>query len=140
MQTVANKNLIVSGAHSLRVLDVTKIFSFGVLQGGAHILTLNEGIELEAVPGSIQPSDTYDEGLFHKVIAFRIGQVSQQRTQLLQSLTADQIIAIYVDEFWKNRVAGCLDWPMTFTFSISGGLYECQLECRGMEPNPYLMD
>ncbi len=140
MQTYQNKNLIVSGAHSLRLLDARKIFSFGILQGSAYILTTDLGIEMKTVPGSVQSTDTAEEGLYHKLIAFRMGQVSQERTQLLESLTADDIVAIYVDEHGRNRVAGNLDWPMHFTFSIAGGLYECQLECRGLEPNPYLMD
>ena len=140
MQAIQNKNLIVSGAHSLRVLNARKIFSFGILHGEAHILSLESGIELAAVPGSIQPSDTAEEGLYHKLIAFRLGQVSRERTELLQSLTADDIVAIYVDEHGRQRVSGSLDWPMRFTFSIAGGLYECQLECRGLEPNPYLVD
>lgn len=140
MEAIQNKNLIVSGAHNLRVLNAAKIFSLGVLHGEADILTLDEGLELAAVPGSIQPTDTAEEGLFHKLIAFRMGQVTRERTQLLESLTADPIVAIYVDEHGRNKVAGNLDWPMRFTFSISGGLYECQLECRGLEPNPYLKD
>ena len=140
METIENKNLLVSGAHSLRLLNAEKIFSMGVLQGGVYLRTIDPGIELDAVPGSIQPSDTAEEGLYHKSIAFRMGQVSRERTQLLESLTADDIVAIYVDEHGHNRVAGNMDWPLHFTFSIAGGLYECQLECRGLEPNPYLMD
>lgn len=140
MEAIENKNLLVSGAHSLRLLDAKKIFSMAVLQGEAHLVTIDLGIEMRAVPGSVQPSDTAEDGLFHKLIAFRLGQVSRHRTQLLESLTADDLVAIYVDEHGHNRVAGCLDWPMRFTFSITGGLYECQLECRGLEPNPYLAD
>lgn len=139
MKTIDNKNLIVSGAHSLRVLDASNVFSMGVLQGVAYILSFDLGIELDAVPGTVIPSDTAEDGLFHKLIAFRLGQVSQKRTELLQALSATQIIAIYVDEHGKNRVAGSLDWPMVLTYSVAGGLYECQLECRGLEPNPYLM-
>lgn len=138
MEAIDNKNLIVSGAHSLRVLDASKVFSMGVLQGGVYMLSFDLGIELDAVPGTVVPSDTAEDGLFHKLIAFRLGQVSQSRTELLQALSATQIIAIYVDEHGKNRVAGSLDWPMVLTYSIAGGLYECQLECRGLEPNPYL--
>lgn len=138
MKAIDNKNLIVSGAHSLRVLDATQVVSLGVLQGGAYMLSLDLGVELDAVPGSVNPSDTAEDGLFHKLIAFRMGQVSQERTELLQSLSATRIIAIYVDEHGKNRVAGSLDWPMTLTYSIASGLYECQLESRGLEPNPYL--
>ena len=140
MEAIENKNLLVSGAHSLRLLNAKKIFSFGILHGGAYILTADLGIEMKAVPGSIQPTDTAEEGLYHKLIAFRLGQVSRERTELLKSLTADDIVAIYVDEHGRNRVAGTLDWPMRFTFSIAGGLYECQLECSGVEPNLYLMD
>ncbi len=140
MEAIDNKNLIVSGAHSLRVLDASKVFSMGVLQGGVYMLSFDLGIELDAVPGTVVPSDTAEDGLFHKLIAFRLGQVSQSRTELLQALSAIQIIAIYVDEHGKNRVAGSLDWPMVLTYSIAGGLYECQLECRGLEPNPYLKE
>lgn len=140
MEAIENKNLLVSGAHSLRLLDAKKIFSMGVLQGAAIILTIDPGIEMKAVPGSVQPTDTAEEGLYHKLIAFRMGQVSRERTQLLESLTADDLVAIYVDEHGHNRVAGCLDWPMRFTYSITGGLYECQLESQGLEPNPYLAD
>lgn len=140
MEAIENKNLLVSGAHSLRLLDAKKIFSMGVLQGVAHILTIDLGIEMKAVPGSVQPTDTAEDGLYHKLIAFRLGQVSRERTQLLESLTADDLVAIYVDEHGRQRVSGCLDWPMRFTFSMAGGLYECQLECQGLEPNPYLAD
>ena len=140
MHTYQNKNLIVSGAHSLRLLDVEKIYSFGILDGGAYMLTTDLGIEMKAVPGSIQPTDTAEEGLYHKLIAFRLGQVSRARTLLLESLTAEDLVAIYVDEHGHNRVAGNLDWPMRFTFSIAGGLYECHLECRGLEVTPYLAD
>lgn len=140
MEAIDNKNLIVSGAHSLRVLDATKVVSLGVLQGGAYMLSLDLGIELAAVPGTVSPSDIAEDGLFHKLIAFRMGQVSQERTELLQVLSVTPIIAIYVDEHGHNRVAGSLDWPMVLTYSITGGLYECQLECRGIEPNPYLKD
>lgn len=140
MEAITNKNLLVSGAHSLRVIACGKIFSMGVLHGEAHLLTIDRGIELKAVPGSVQPTDTAEEGLYHKLIAFRLGQVSRQRTLLLESLTAEDLVAIYVDEHGRNRVAGSLEWPMRFTFSITGGLYECQLECRGLEATPYLAE
>ena len=112
MEAITNKNLLVSGAHSLRVIPCGKIFSMGVVQGEAHLLTFDSGIELKAVPGSVQPTDTAD----------------------------DDLVAIYVDEQGRNKVGGSLDWPMRFTFSITGGLYECQLECRGLDPMPYLAD
>lgn len=140
MEAITNKNLLVSGAHSLRVIPCGKIFSMGVVQGEAHLLTFDSGIELKAVPGSVQPTDTAEDGLYHKLIAFRLGQVSRARTLLLESLTAEDLVAIYIDEQGRNKVGGSLDWPMRFTFSITGGLYECQLECRGLDPMPYLAD
>lgn len=140
MEAITNKNLLVSGAHSLRVVPCGKIFSMGIVHGEAHLLTIDRGIELKAVPGSVQPTDSAEEGLYHKLIAFRLGQVSQARTLLLESLTAEDLVAIYVDEHGRNRVAGSLEWPMRFTFSVAGGLYECQLECRGLEVTPYLAD
>lgn len=139
MKTVDNKNLIVSGAHSLRVLNADKLVSLGVLQGGAYILTLENGTEFNAVPGSVQPSDTFEEGVFNKLITFRVGNVTPARTALLEALKVERLVAIYVDEQGNQKVAGSIDFPMAFTYTITGGLYECRLAGSGTIPNPYLM-
>lgn len=131
-------NLIVSGAHSLRVLNAESVVSMGVLRGQAHILSLDEGTELNAVPGSVQPSDMLEDGKYLKTIAFKVGQVGPTRTAMLEALRALPLVAVYVDEQGNTKVAGSIDFPMAFSYSITGGLYECRLEGEGTAPNPYL--
>jgi hypothetical protein len=140
MKLKDGSNLIVSGAHSLRVLNAKNIVSLGVLQGKAYILSLDDGTELKAVPGSITPTDTMEEGKCMKVIAFKLGQVSPERTAMLEALRMLPLVAIYVDEQGNTKVAGDIDFPLVFSYTITGGLYECQLEGDNIAPNPYLAE
>ena len=48
--------------------------------------------------------------------------------------------AIYVDEQGNTKVAGDIDFPLVFSYTITGGLYECQLEGDNIAPNPYLAE
>lgn len=122
----------------MRVMNVNNMVSFGVFQGEAYILSFDEGTELKAVPGSVQPSDTMEEGKYMKVIAFKLGQVSQSRTAMLEAMRVQPLVAIYVDEQGHTKVSGSMDFPLVFSYTITGGLYECQLEGSDIMPNPYL--
>lgn len=124
----------------MRVLNAKNIVSLGVLQGKAYILSLDDGVALKAVPGSVQPSDTMEEGRYIKVITFKLGQVGAERTSLLEALRVRPLVAIYVDEQGNTKVAGDIDFPLVFTYTITGGLYECKLEGSNIAPNPYLAE
>ena len=53
--------------------------------------------------------------------------MSQNKTLYLENLKATPFVALYTDETGNTRVSGSPDYPLTFSFEIGGGLYNCTL-------------
>lgn len=57
--------------------------------------------------------------------------MSQNKTLYLENLKATPFVALYTDETGNTRVSGSPDYPLTFSFEIGGGLYNCTLSGTG---------
>lgn len=60
------------------------------------------------------------------------------KTLYLENLKATPFVALYTDETGNTRVSGSPDYPLTFSFEIGGGLYNCTLSGTGPGVDAFL--
>lgn len=90
------------------------------------------------VPGTLKPGDSKNEDVYTKKHTFKLADVSQNKTLYLENLKATPFVALYTDETGNTRVSGSPDYPLTFSFEIGGGLYNCTLSGTGLGVDAFL--
>ena len=121
---------LISAAHSLQLVPVYNIIHFGIVHSKVVILMI--------VPGTLLPGDSKNEDVYTKKHTFKLADVSQNKTLYLENLKATPFVALYTDETGNTRVSGSPDYPLTFSFEIGGGLYNCTLSGTGPGVDAFL--
>lgn len=93
-----------------------------------------------AVPGTVKVSTTTDNGIIKKKITFERSDVSYITADTLEGLKVSRLIATYVDESGRRRVAGSPDWPLSLDYTIGDGVFTVTLQGEDTVPDAFLMD
>ncbi len=93
-----------------------------------------------AVPGSIKVSSSSDGGILKKKITFERSDVSDKTADLLEGYKVSRLVATYVDESGKRRVAGSPDWPLTLDYNTGDGVFSVTLQGEDTAPDAFLLD
>ncbi len=130
----------VSTCHSLKLIPLARLSRFAQIQSRVIILLLGEAIDAEAVPGTVKISTTTDNGKLKKKITFERSDVSEAVADLLEVYKVSRLVAVYVDESGKQRVAGSPDWPLSLDYTTEGGVFTVTLQGEDIRPDGFLAD
>lgn len=130
----------VSSCHSLKIIPLALLSRFARFGSRVSMMLLGEAIDAEAVPGSVKISTTTDNGKIKKKITFERSDVSETSADLLERFKVLRLVAIYVDESGKRRVAGCPDWPLSLDYTTEGGVFSVNLQGEDIHPDGFLVD
>ena len=109
----------VSSCHSLKIIPLSRVSRFARIKSRVVMLILGSEDDAVAVPGSVKVSTTADA---------------------LEGYKVSRLIATYVDESGKRRVAGSPDWPLSLDYSIGDGVFSVTLQGEDTAPDAFLMD
>lgn len=127
-----------SVAYSLRLVPVDKISHLAIIQSRAFISFQEGDYNISVVPGTFLPdvqSEESEGGIIYNVAhSFNLPMVGLENEQLLLALSKQNLIAIYTNEAGKEVVFGTLLTPLSLTYSIVSGRYQCKL--TGTLPQP----
>lgn len=130
----------VSSCHSLKIIPLALLSRFARFGSRVSMMLLGEAIDAEAVPGSVKISTTTDNGKIKKKITFERSDVSETVADLLERFKVLRLVATYVDESGKQRVAGCPDWPLSLDYTTEGGVFSVNLQGEDIHPDGFLVD
>lgn len=130
----------VSTCHSLKIIPLSRVSRFARIKSRVVMLVLDGEDDAVAVPGSIKVSTTSDNGIIKKKITFERSDVSAGTADTLNGYKVSRLIATYVDESGKRRVAGTPDWPLSLDYSIGGGVFSVTLQGEDTEPDAFRAD
>lgn len=130
----------VSTCHSLKIIPLARLSRFARIQSRVIMMLLGEAIDAEAVPGTVKISTTTDNGKLKKKITFERSDVSESVADILEGYKVSRLIAVYVDESGKQRVAGSPDWPLTLDYTTEGGVFIVTLQGEDVRPDGFLAD
>lgn len=130
----------VSTCHSLKIIPLARLSRFARIQSRVIIMLLGEAIDVEAVPGTVKISTTSDSGKLKKKITFERSDVSEASADILEGYKVSRLIAVYVDESGKQRVAGSPDWPLSLDYTTEGGVFAVTLQGEDVRPDGFLAD
>lgn len=128
----------VTECHTLEIIPLTSLLKFAMIGSRAVILTVGTPDKANEIPGTVKESSSTDDGIIKKKISFERKGVSVAETNRLNGYKSTRVIATYIDENGNRRVAGSPDYPLTFNFTIEGGVYSCVLEGQDAEPDAFL--
>lgn len=131
---------IVSTCHSLKIIPLARLSRFARIQSRVIIMLLGEAIDAEAVPGTVKISTTTDNGKLKKKITFERSDVSESVADILEGYKVSRLVAVYIDESGKQRVAGSPDWPLTLDYTTEGGVFIVTLQGEDVRPDGFLAD
>ena len=120
---------LISTAHSLQLVPVYNIIHFGIVHSKVVIRSIGKPDILMIVPGTLKPGDSKNEDVYTKKHTFKL---------YLENLKVTPFVALYTDETGNTRVSGSPDYPLTFSFEIGGGLYNCTLSGTGPGVDAFL--
>lgn len=130
----------VSSCHSLKIIPLARISRFARFGPRVRMMLLGEAVDAEAVPGSVKTSTTTDAGKIKKKITFERSDVSEAAAALLEMFKALRLVATYVDESGKRRVAGSPDWPLSLDYATEGGVFTVTLQGEDTRPDGFLAE
>ena len=130
----------ISTCHSLRIIPLARLSRFARIQSRVIIMLLGEAIDAEAVPGTVKISTTTDNGKLKKKITFERSDVSESVADILEGYKVSRLVAVYIDESGKQRVAGSPDWPLTLDYTTEGGVFIVTLQGEDVRPDGFLAD
>ncbi len=130
----------VSTCHSLKIIPLARLSRFARIQSRVIIMLLGEAIDAEAVPGTVKISTTTDSGKLKKKITFERSDVSEAAADQLERYKVSRLVAVYVDESGKQRVAGSPDWPLSLDYTTEGGVFTVTLQGEDVRPDGFLAD
>lgn len=132
-------NLTVSTAYYLRIMPLSQIIRFAVVDAVARISYMPQAISAEAVPGSIAIATSEEGGIITKSISYKRSGVSPHVSAELERLRNVHLVALYFDERGNERVAGSPDFPLAFSFVTEDGVYSCKLSGKAIENDPFIL-
>ncbi len=130
----------VSTCHSLKIIPLARLSRFARIQSRVIIMLLGDAIDAEAVPGTVKISTTTDNGKLKKKITFERSDVSEAAADQLEGYKVSRLVAVYVDESGKHRVAGSPDWPLSLDYTTEGGVFTVTLQGEDVRPDGFLAD
>ena len=130
----------VSTCHSLKIIPLARLSRFARIQSRVIIMLLGEAIDAEAVPGTVKISTTTDNGKLKKKITFERSDVSEAAADQLERYKVSRLVAVYVDESGKQRVAGSPDWPLSLDYATEGGVFTVTLQGEDTRPDGFLAE
>jgi len=66
--------------------------------------------------------------------------VSESVADILEGYKVSRLVAVYIDESGKQRVAGSPDWPLTLDYTTEGGVFIVTLQGEDVRPDGFLAD
>ena len=104
------------------------------------MLILGGDDDAVAVPGSVKVSTSSDNGIIKKKITFERSDVSDKTADILEGYKETRLIATYVDESGRRRVAGSPDWPLSLDYTTADGVFSVTLQGEDTAPDAFLID
>jgi len=131
---------IVSTCHSLKIIPISRLTRFARINSRVVMMILGDADDAEAVPGSIKFSHTSENGVLTKKITFERSDVSHITAAILDGYKVSRLVATYVDESGKRRVAGSPDFPLSLDYGTDGGVFSVTLQGEDTAPDAFLAD
>ena len=128
----------VSTCHSLKIIPIARLSRFARIQSRVIIKLHGDAIDSEAVPGTVKISTTSENGKLQKKITFERSEVSEAVADLLEEYKVSRLIAVYVDESGKQRVAGSPEWPLALDYTTEEGVFTVTLQGEDVRPDGFL--
>jgi hypothetical protein len=128
----------VSASHSLKIMPINKISRFARLGSRIKMVALSSAIDVKAIPGSIAMTATEEDGIITKKITFSRSNISADDIDTLERYTVMRLIAFYTDERGSERVCGSPDYPLTFSYTLNGGIIECTLTGKDTKSDAFI--
>lgn len=134
------KHSAISVCHSLKIIPISQLLRFARIHSKVIIMLLGDPIDIKEVPGSIKISSTDDEGKIKKKITFERSDVSDTTADLLEGYKVSRLVATYIDESGRVRVAGSPDWPLSLDYTTEGGVFSVTLQGEDTHQDGFLTD
>lgn len=130
----------VSSCHSLKLIPLVLLSRYARYGSKVTILLLDEAIDAKAVPGSVKISTVADNDKIKKTISFERSDVSDTSADRLERFKALRLVATYVDESGKQRIAGSPAWPLSLDYTTGDGVFSVTLQGEDIRPDGFLLD
>lgn len=130
----------VSSCHSLKLIPLALLSRYARYGSKVTILLLDEAIDAKAVPGSVKISTGADNDKIKKTISFERSDVSDTSADRLERFKALRLVATYVDESGKQRIAGSPAWPLSLDYTTGDGVFSVTLRGEDIRPDGFLLD
>lgn len=130
----------VSSCHSLKLIPLALLSRYARYGSKVTILLLDEAIDAKAVPGSLKISTGADNDKIKKTISFERSDVSDTSADRLERFKALRLVATYVDESGKQRIAGSPAWPLSLDYTTGDGVFSVTLQGEDIRPDGFLLD
>lgn len=130
----------VSSCHSLKLIPLALLSRYARYGSKVTILLLDEAIDAKAVPGSVKISTGSDNDKIKKTISFERSDVSDTSADRLERFKALRLVATYVDESGKQRIAGSPAWPLSLDYTTGDGVFSVTLQGEDIRPDGFLLD
>ena len=130
----------VSTCHCLKIIPISQLSRFARLQSKVIMMAVDDPIDIKAVPGSIKISTTESDSRVKKKITFERAGVSETTADILEGYKALRLVATYIDESGRERVAGSPDWPLSLDFTTEDGVFSISLQGEDTRPDGFLTD
>lgn len=130
----------VSSCHSLKLIPLALLSRYARYGSKVTILLLDEAIDAKAVPGSVKISTGADNDKIKKTISFERSDVSDTSADRFERLKALRLVATYVDESGKQRIAGSPAWPLSLDYTTGDGVFSVTLQGEDIRPDGFLLD
>lgn len=130
----------VSSCHSLKLIPLALLSRYARYGSKVTILLLDEAIDAKAVPGSVKISTGADNDKIKKTISFERSDVSGDSADRLERFKALRLVATYVDESGKQRIAGSPEWPLSLDYTTGDGVFSVTLQGEDIRPDGFLLD
>lgn len=120
-----------SNAHSIQLIPVSNLASFAIILSKAYITYSPGNYNLDIIPGSFIPDVQEDKSgskpIYNINHAFSIPFHCVDNERELINLTKQELIAIYTNESGQLVLSGSEQYPLSFSYSLSGTKYSCKL-------------
>lgn len=130
----------VSSCHSLKIIPISKLSRFARIKSLVVMLVLGEPDDVLAVPGSVKVSQTDANGIIEKKITFERSDVSAYTADRLEWYKVSRLVATYIDESGRQRVAGSPNWPLSLNYQTTGGVFSVTLQGQDTAPDAFLTE
>lgn len=132
--------LTVSTCHTLKLIPTSRILTFANLYPKVKMKLLGEAIDSKSIPGTVMVSESKNDGKIKKKITYERSDVTENATAILERLKVSRLVATYIDERGRERVAGSPRWPLSLDYTIEGGVLIVTLQGEGLNPDAFLSD